>query len=148
MNELSNTIYPCLWFNHNAKDAVEFYCRVFKNSRILSESPMVVMFEINGQKMMGLNGGDKFTFNEATSFVIPCDTQQEIDYYWSTLTEGGQESMCGWLKDQFGVSWQVVPSNLSQLMSHPSNGRKVIETFLAMRKFDIEILTQIANTSS
>ncbi|HPI53094.1 MAG TPA: VOC family protein [Chitinophagaceae bacterium] len=146
MKTLSSPIYPCLWFNHNAKEAAEFYCTVFENSRIISESPIVVMFEINGQQMMGLNGGNKFTFNEATSFVIPCDTQDEIDYYWSALTQDGTESMCGWLNDKFGVSWQVVPSFLGKLMSHPTNGKRVMEAFLKMKKFDVELLMTIANS--
>lgn len=145
MKALSSPVYPCLWFHHNAKEAAEFYCAVFENSRILSESSLVVMFEINGQKMMGLNGGNQFNFNDATSFVIPCDTQDEIDYYWSALTQDGKESMCGWLKDKFGLSWQVVPSSLGKLMSHSTNGNRVMEALLKMKKIDMELLTMIAN---
>ena len=112
---MKNEIYPCLWFDGQAKAAAEFYCSVFKNSKILSESPMVVMFELNGKKFMGLNGGPHFTFTEAVSFVVNCDSQEEIDYYWDKLISGGGEpSMCGWLKDRFGLSWQVIPRKLME----------------------------------
>ncbi len=278
---MKNQIYPCLWFDGKAKDAAELYCSIFKNSKIITDTPMVVNFEIEGQKIMVLNGGPEFTinpsisffvtceddkeieylwkalskdgsvlmelntypwsekygwcadkfgmtwqifkgklsdvkqkivplflfshhqygnaesaikfytsifknsnienilhygkddaqaegkvmhaqfrlqekvfmamdgpgdhtfdFNEAVSFVIPCDTQEEIDYYWNALTKGGQESMCGWLKDKFGVSWQVVPTILSELMSDPKRAPKVVQAFLQMKKFDIEKLKQ------
>lgn len=272
------SMYPCLWFDGNAKNAAEFYCTVFKNSKINSENPLVVMFELSGLKLMGLNGGPQFkinpsisffftsesaaeidtiwnkladggnvlipldrypwsehygwvqdrfgvtwqlslpssdgfrqdltpsflftadrfgkaeeamifysgifersaivtlihypesdensgkvmyaefdlnqynliamdgpgvhnyTFNEAVSFVVECETQEEIDFYWEHLTEDGEESMCGWLKDKFGVSWQIVPSILSQLMADPSRSQRVINAFMKMRKFDIETL--------
>ena len=137
---MNNQIYPCLWFDGQAKAAADFYCSVFKNSKILSESPLVTMFELNGNKFMGLNGGPKFKFDEAISFVVNCDTQNEIDYYWNKLTEGGEESMCGWLKDKFGISWQIVPAILGQLMSDPSRAERVINAFMKMRKFDIETL--------
>jgi predicted 3-demethylubiquinone-9 3-methyltransferase (glyoxalase superfamily) len=101
---------------------------------------MVVNFELNGVEFMGLNGGPQFKFNESVSFVVNCDTQDEIDYYWSRLTEGGEESMCGWLKDKFGVSWQIVPIELAQLMSEPVKAERVINAFMNMRKLDIEIL--------
>jgi len=133
-------IYPCLWLETEAKSAAEFYCSVFPNSKIISENPMVVMFELNGTKFMGLNGNKKFRFNESASFVIECDDQDEIDHYWNKLTEGGEESMCGWLKDKHGVSWQVVPKILSQLMSDPSKSERVISAFLKMKKFDIQTL--------
>ena len=101
---------------------------------------MVVTFELNGKKFMGLNGGPKFKFTEAVSFVVECETQEEIDNYWSRLTEGGQESMCGWLKDKFGLSWQIVPSILSKLMSDPERAPRVMQAFMQMKKFDIEKL--------
>ena len=133
-------IYPCLWFDGQAKQAAEFYCSVFKNSRITTDTPMVVLFDLNGSKFMGLNGGPNFKFNEAVSFVVDCEDQAEIDYYWSKLTEGGEESMCGWLKDKFGVSWQIVPKVLGKLMSDPAKAPRVIEAFMKMKKFDIETL--------
>ncbi len=276
-----NPIYPCLWFDGQAKAAADFYCSIFKNSKIVSENPMVVIFELNGKKFMGLNGGpmfkftpaisifatfktisetneawdkimdggkalipidrqpwserygwaeDKFgmtwqisvvnspgdkpqlrpsflftnnqfgraeeavkfyssvfdksstdlmmhypkedernagkvmysefklnqydliamdgpdvhdyTFNEAVSFVVECETQKEIDFFWNELTEGGEESMCGWLKDKFGVSWQIVPAVLGKLMGDPERSQRVIQAFLKMKKFDIETLME------
>ena len=275
---MTNQIYPCLWFDGNAKAAAEFYCSLFKNSKITVDTPMVVSFELNGKKFMGLNGGphfkftpaisffvlcesiaetnelwnklidggsalmsidkypwserygwvkDKFgltwqvsvvnkegdkqkitasmlftgnkfgkaeeavnfytsvfnnsatdllihypdgdanagkvmysefnlnkhgliamdgpgdhayTFNEAVSFVVSCDTQEEIDYFWNKLTEGGAESMCGWLKDKFGVSWQIVPTVLGKLMTDPEKAPRVMQAFMQMKKFDIEKL--------
>jgi predicted 3-demethylubiquinone-9 3-methyltransferase (glyoxalase superfamily) len=274
---MNNTIHPCIWFDGNAKEAATFYCSIFPGSKITADTPMVVTFELNGKKFMGLNGGpmfkinpsisifvncktavetdaiynrlaeggeplmaigkydwserygwikdkygltwqvmlspeekicpsllftgDKFgkaeevinfytsvfdnsavnamhhypnetpfagkvlfadfslnqynmtamdgpgehayTFNEAVSFVVDCDTQEEIDYYWNKLTEGGAESMCGWLKDQFGISWQIVPTILGQLMSDPEKAPRVIQAFMQMKKFDIEKLKQV-----
>lgn len=137
-----NQIYPCLWFDGKAAEAAGFYCSVFKNSRIIADTPMVVTFELEGKKFMGLNGGPQFKFNEAVSFVVECETQAEIDYYWTKLTEGGQESQCGWLKDKFGLSWQIVPAVLGKLMSDPVKRPKVMEAFLKMKKFDIEKLMQ------
>jgi len=138
---MTNNIYPCLWFNGNAKEAAVFYCSIFPNSKIVNDSGMVVNFELNGQFFMGLNGGDNFKFNEAVSFVIPCKDQNEIDHYWHKLiAEGGSEGNCGWLKDKFGVSWQVVPTILGDLMSNPNNGQRVVEAFMKMKKFDIETL--------
>lgn len=139
--ENNNKIYTCLWYDGNALAAAEFYCSVFKNSKIITKTPMVVTFELNGRLFMGLNGGPMFKFNEAISLVIDCDTQQEIDYYWTQLTaDGGEESMCGWLKDKFGMSWQVVPSVLSKLMADPNKGERVMQAVMQMRKFDIEKL--------
>jgi predicted 3-demethylubiquinone-9 3-methyltransferase (glyoxalase superfamily) len=137
---MSNPIYPCLWFDGQAKEAADFYCTVFKDSKILSENSMVVNFELNGKKFMALNGGPHFKFNEAVSFVVECDTQEEIDHYWNKLTEGGSESMCGWLKDKYGVSWQIVPAVLGKLMSDPEKAPRVVQAFLKMKKFDIEAL--------
>lgn len=102
---------------------------------------MVVTFELDGKKFMGLNGGSNFKFNEAVSFVIACETQEEIDHYWKSLTaDGGQEGNCGWLKDKFGVSWQIVPTVLPNLLSDPSRAQKVMEVFMRMKKFDIQAL--------
>ena len=135
-----NQIYPCLWFDGQANTAADFYCSVFKNSKILSDNPMVVMFEINGTKFMALNGGPHFKFNESVSFVVNCDTQNDIDYYWEKLTDGGQESMCGWLKDKYGVSWQIVPTIIGELMSDPVRAERVTKAFMKMRKLEIETL--------
>ncbi len=137
---MKNQIYPCLWFDGQAKAAAEHYCSIFKNAKITDENPMVVNFEIDGQKFMGLNGGPHYKFSPATSFVIPCDTQEEIDYYWDKLGEGGVYNQCGWLDDKFGVSWQIVPTILGQLMADPEKGPKVVQAFLKMTKFDIEAL--------
>jgi predicted 3-demethylubiquinone-9 3-methyltransferase (glyoxalase superfamily) len=137
---MTHPIYPCLWFDGQAKAAADFYCGIFKNARIMEENPMVVIFELNGAKFMGLNGGPHFKFNEAVSFVVNCDTQEEIDYYWEKLTEDGEESMCGWLKDKYGVSWQIVPAILGSLMNDPEKGPRVVQAFLKMRKFDIKTL--------
>ncbi len=137
-----NPIYPCLWFNGQAKEAAEFYCSVFGNSKILSDNPIVVMIDLNGRKFMCLNGGPQFTPNEAVSFVVECETQEEIDHYWNKLTEGGEESMCGWLKDKYGVSWQIVPTILGKLMSDPQKSQRVVAAFMKMKKFDIEKLLQ------
>ena len=137
---MTNPIYPCLWFDDQAREAADFYCSIFKNSKITSDNPMVTMFEINGTKFMALNGGPKFNFTEAVSFTVNCDTQEEIDCYWNKLTEGGEESMCGWLKDKYGLSWQIVPSILGKLMSDPAKGNRVIDAFLKMKKFDIQTL--------
>ena len=140
---MTHKIYPCLWFDGKAKEAAEFYCSIFKDSKILSENPMVVIYEVNGTKFMGLNGGPIFKFNEAVSFVVNCDTQEEIDYYWEKLTDGGRESMCGWLVDKFGLSWQIVPSILGELMSDPQRAGRVTKAFMEMKKLDIEVLRNV-----
>jgi predicted 3-demethylubiquinone-9 3-methyltransferase (glyoxalase superfamily) len=137
---MKNPIYPCLWFNGNAKEAADFYCSVFPNAKITVDTPMVVNFEINGRKFMGLNGGPNFKFNEAVSFVIECANQKEIDHYWDALTKDGEESMCGWLKDKYGVSWQVIPANIGEIMSHPEHGERSMQALLKMRKLDIATL--------
>lgn len=137
---MTNPVYPCLWFDGQAKEAAEFYCSVFPNSRITSENPMVVNFDVNGRRFMGLNGGPHYKHTPAISFVIECGTQEEIDYYWNTLSEGGREDQCGWLQDKFGVSWQVVPAILAHLMSDPERSGRVVEAFMKMKKFDIETL--------
>jgi predicted 3-demethylubiquinone-9 3-methyltransferase (glyoxalase superfamily) len=141
---MAKQMYPCLWFDANARAAADFYCTIFPGSKIINDSGMVVNFELNGQFFMGLNGGNNFKFNEAVSFVIPCNNQEEIDHYWYNLiADGGEESMCGWCKDKFGLSWQVVPSILGQLMSNPEKGQRVVQAFMKMRKFDIEALQNV-----
>lgn len=137
---MTKQIYPCLWFDGKAKEAADYYCSVFKNSKIVSESPMVVIFELNDTKFMALNGGPQYKFSPANSYVIECDTQEEIDNYWEKLGSGGKYSKCGWLDDKFGVSWQIVPTILGQLMSNPAKSQKVVEAFMKMTKFDIEKL--------
>ncbi len=138
---MTNQMYPCLWFDGQAKAAAAFYCSIFPNAKITSENPMVVKWELNGNPFMGLNGGPQFKFNEAVSFAIECDTQEEIDHYWNNLiSNGGAESQCGWCKDQFGVSWQVVPKILGKLMADPEKGQRVVAAFMQMKKFDIEKL--------
>lgn len=137
---MTNPIFPCLWFNGNAKAAAEHYCSIFKNSKITAENPMVVNFELDGKKFMGLNGGPMYKFSPATSFVIECETQEEIDYFWTSLGAGGKYSKCGWLDDKFGVSWQIVPIVLGQLMADPEKAPRVVEAFMQMSKFEIEKL--------
>lgn len=138
---MTREIYPCLWFNTEAGEAAEYYCSIFENSKILSSNPIVTMFELNGKTFMALNGGPNFKFNEAVSFVVNCKDQQEIDHYWDSLTaNGGAESMCGWCKDKYGVSWQIVPEILGTLMSDRDKGPNVMQAFLKMKKFDIEAL--------
>jgi len=138
---MTNQIYPCLWFDNQAQDAAKFYCSVFKNSKITADNQMVVAFEMNGKKFIGLNAGPQFQFNEAISFVVDCETQEEIDYYWNKLTaDGGNEGSCGWLKDKFGVSWQIVPTVLPKLLSDPGKAQKVMQAYMQMKKFDIKTL--------
>lgn len=141
---MTNQLYPCLWFDGNAKAAAEFYCSVFKDSGITTDTPMVVNFEIKGQKFMCLNGGPHFKFNEAVSLVVECENQEEIDYYWNKLAaDGGQESMCGWLKDKFGFSWQIIPGMIGKWMTGPKASR-VMDEILKMKKIDIEKLVNAA----
>jgi predicted 3-demethylubiquinone-9 3-methyltransferase (glyoxalase superfamily) len=138
---MENRIYPCLWFDGQAQEAAKFYCSIFKNSKITADNQMVVTFELNGKKFMGLNAGPEFKFNEAVSFVVDCETQEEIDNYWEKLTsDGGNEGSCGWLKDKFGVSWQIVPTILPKLLSNPDKAKNVMEAYMKMKKFDIETL--------
>ncbi|MDB5021604.1 MAG: hypothetical protein JWQ28_2731 [Pedobacter sp.] len=149
-----------LWFNDQAVEAVKFYTSVFKNSKIGKTTrygkagfefhhkpegtPMTIEFEIEGQKFVALNGGSEFKFNEAVSFIVNCDTQEEIDYYWSKLEVNGDPNaqMCGWLKDQFGVSWQVVPSSLSSILCDPEKAELVMTALFTMKKPDIAALHQ------
>ena len=147
-----------LWFDGNAEEAANFYCSVFKNSRILNVvhsgdtpgpkgSVLVVDFELDGQNFTALNGGPQFKFNESISLVIHCDTQDEIDYYWEKLTsDGGQESMCGWLKDKYGLSWQVTPSILPELFRDDDQAKldRVMKAVMTMRKLDIATMQKAA----
>jgi predicted 3-demethylubiquinone-9 3-methyltransferase (glyoxalase superfamily) len=146
----------CLWFDNQAEEAAKHYTSIFKNSKIEGLSrygkegfdihhqkegtAMTVSFSINGQSFTALNGGPLFKFTEAVSLQIFCENQDEIDYYWSRLSEGGEEGQCGWLKDKYGLSWQVIPSILPKLMSDPAKSGRVTEAFLKMKKFDIEKL--------
>jgi predicted 3-demethylubiquinone-9 3-methyltransferase (glyoxalase superfamily) len=137
---MTKQLYPCLWFDGQAKAAATFYCSIFKNSKITAENPIVVTFELNDTKFMALNGGPKYKPTPANSYVIECETQQEIDHYWEKLGEGGRYDQCGWLDDKYGFSWQVVPTVLHKLMADPAKAPRVIEAFMKMSKFDIQTL--------
>jgi len=149
-------VYPFLWFDSRAEEAANLYCSIFPNSKVgkitrygkggpgPEGAVMTVSFTLDGQEFTALNAGPRFKFTEAISFVIPCKDQNEIDYYWSKLTaNGGEESMCGWLKDKFGLSWQVIPQNISELMSDadPQKAGRVVQALLQMNKLDIAKLT-------
>jgi len=150
----SKTLTTCLWFDTEGEAAANFYTSIFKDSRLERVSRyteagpgragtvMTVEFELNGQKFVALNGGPLFDFNQAISFQIPCADQDEVDYYWSKLAEGGQEVACGWLTDKYGLSWQVVPTVLIEMISDPDpeKARRTTEAMLAMTKFDIAAL--------
>lgn len=137
---MKNSIYPCIWLDGKAKEAAEYYCSIFPDSKVTSENPFVSLFELNGNKFMALNGGPEFKPNEAVSFVVTCENQTEIDFYWEKLTAGGEEGKCGWLKDKYGISWQIVPAILGKLMSDPTKAPKVMYAFMQMKKFEIEKL--------
>ena len=133
-------ITPYLWFDNRAQEAAEFYCSVFKNARIISSSYALVEFELEGMNFIGINGGPQFKFTEAVSFFILCEDQEEVNYFWDHLTSGGgQESMCGWCRDKFGLSWQVVPLRLIEIMKSgdPEKTGKATDAMLKMRKIDI-----------
>jgi predicted 3-demethylubiquinone-9 3-methyltransferase (glyoxalase superfamily) len=152
------TITPCLWFDDQAGDAVAFYTAIFKNSKIVkvvrygeagrevhgrpAGSVMTVAFELDGQSFTALNGGPVFKFNEAISFQVNCDTQEEVDYYWNKLSEKGDEraQQCGWLKDKYGVSWQIVPRILPELISDPDSekSQRAVQAMMKMKKLDID----------
>ena len=142
---MSNKIYPCLWFDGDAQSAADFYCSIFPNSKILNQTPFVSVYELDGNRYMNLNGGPEFKFNEAISLVISCDNQEELDYFWNRLTEGGEEGKCGWMKDKFGVSWQIVPKILGELMSDQEKAPKVMYAFMQMKKLIIEDLIKASN---
>ena len=151
-------ITPFLWFDGKAEEAARFYCSIFKNSKLgtvarygeagadVSGQPkatvMTVDFRLNGQEFIALNGGPIFKFTEAISFVVNCKTQKEVDYYWEKLSKGGKKSQCGWLKDKFGVSWQVVPTGIGQLFGgkNPKKSERAMKAMLKMSKLDIDAL--------
>jgi predicted 3-demethylubiquinone-9 3-methyltransferase (glyoxalase superfamily) len=147
-------ITPFLWFDSNAEEAVDFYLTVFKNSRRLDHlrsiddsqgakgKVITISFELDGQKFTALNGGPDYKFTEAISFFVRCDSQQEVDYYWSKLTEGGSEIQCGWLKDKFGLCWQIVPTRLPELIKHP----KAFQAMLKMKKIDLAELERASQS--
>jgi predicted 3-demethylubiquinone-9 3-methyltransferase (glyoxalase superfamily) len=155
--KIQQKITPFLWFDTQAEEAAEFYTLIFENSRITrisryevgrevhgkeAGSVLTVAFEIEGQAFIALNGGPYFKFNEAVSFQVMCETQDEIDYFWSRLSEGGQEGQCGWLKDKYGLSWQVVPSALPQMLTDADGAKseRVMKALLQMKKFDLQAL--------
>jgi predicted 3-demethylubiquinone-9 3-methyltransferase (glyoxalase superfamily) len=156
---LQAQIIPNLWFDTEAEEAAEFYLSVFKNSRIVNVthyteagprepgSVMTVEFELDGQRFVGINGGPQFKFDEAISFQIACETQDEIDYYWEALSEDGEEGPCGWLKDRYGLSWQVVPTGMDELFADPDPKRaeRAMKAMLGMRKLDIAALRAAAD---
>lgn len=156
-------ITPFLWFDNNAEEAVNFYTSIFKNSRIgkiarytgegakasgqKEGTLMTVSFNLNGQDFTAINGGPIFKFTEAISFVVNCENQEEVDNYWNKLTEGGQEVQCGWLKDKYGLSWQIVPKQLIELMSSPDKAKagRAMQAMLKMKKIDIKALQEAAD---
>ena len=152
-------ISPCLWFDNQAEEAVNFYLSIFKNAKIKSTtrfgeagpgpkgSVMVIAFELDGVELIALNGGPIFKFNEAVSLSISCQSQAEVDHYWNKLTAGGTESQCGWLKDKYGVSWQVVPLPLTELMASSDAPRvkRMTEAMFKMKKLDIAVLEKAFN---
>ena len=151
-------ITPCLWFDTEGEDAARFYTSVFPNSRILDVSRygeagprpagtvMTVEFELDGRRFVALNGGPDFTFNEAISFQVSCEGQEEVDSYWSKLSEGGEEGPCGWLKDRFGLSWQIIPTRLPELLgdSDREKSQRVMAAMLKMGKIEIDELERAA----
>ena len=155
-------ITPFLWFDDNAEEAVKFYTSIFKNSKIRKMarygeegekiagrpkgSVMTVEFQLEGQQFIALNGGPIFKFTEAISFVVNCETQEEVDYYWEKLSQGGKEVQCGWLKDKYGLSWQIVPTVLSELLSDKdaAKAQRVMQAMLKMVKLDVKKLKQAA----
>jgi predicted 3-demethylubiquinone-9 3-methyltransferase (glyoxalase superfamily) len=153
-----HNVTPCLWFDTEAEDAATFYTSLFPNSRISEVSrygsagprpegmAMTVAFELDGRSFVALNGGPQYTFSEAVSFQVSCADQAEVDGLWSALTEGGEEGPCGWLKDRFGLSWQIVPTRLVELLRDPDEGRsqRVMQSMLSMRKIQIDELERAA----
>ena len=149
-------ITPFLWFNDRAEEAMNFYISIFKNSRTGSVmrygeagpgpkgSVMTATFELDGQEFIALNGGPAFTFTPAVSFFVRCETQEEVDYYWTRLSEGGETVQCGWLRDKFGLSWQIVPVVLLRLLQDedPAKSRRVMEAMLKMTRLDVGLLTR------
>jgi predicted 3-demethylubiquinone-9 3-methyltransferase (glyoxalase superfamily) len=156
-----NKVTPCLWFDTQGEEAAKFYTSIFKNSRIVevtrygSAGPrpegmvMVVSFELDGQPFIALNGGPEFTFDEAISFEVNCDSQEEVDEFWTKLSAGGEESVCGWLKDKYGVSWQIVPTILNELIRDPDPERaqRAMKAMLGMKKLDVAELKRAADSA-
>jgi predicted 3-demethylubiquinone-9 3-methyltransferase (glyoxalase superfamily) len=156
---MKQQIKPNLWFDTEAEDAANFYTSIFDDSRIVSVSRytegsprpagmvMAVEFELNGQRFIGINGGPEFKFNEAISFLITCETQEEIDRYWELLTDGGEEGPCGWCKDRYGVSWQVAPSGIEEMLANPDQERakRAMQAMMQMRKIDLAALREAAD---
>ena len=156
---MQQKIVPNLWFDTEAEEAAEFYVSVFENARIVSSTRyteagpreagmvMTVEFELDGQRFVGINGGPEFKFDEAVSFQISCETQDEVDYYWEKLSEGGAEGPCGWLKDRYGLSWQVVPTGMEELFADPDpeRAKRAMEAMLKMSKLDIAALRSAAD---
>jgi predicted 3-demethylubiquinone-9 3-methyltransferase (glyoxalase superfamily) len=156
---MKQKIVPNLWFDTEAEEAADFYVSLFRNSRVVNVARyteagprpagmvMTVEFELDGQRFVGINGGPEFKFDEAVSFQIACEDQDEVDYFWEQLTEGGAESQCGWLKDRFGLSWQVVPTGMEELFADPDpeRARRAMEAMLKMRKLDIAELRRAAS---
>ena len=154
MSSMAN-ITPCLWFDGNGLEAAEFYVSQFPDSRIdgvspgPDGSPLMISFTLMGRPFQALNGGPQFAFTEAVSLVVPCDGQAEVDHYWAALTDGGEESQCGWLKDRYGLSWQVVPSQLGEILGDPDPGRaaRATEAMLQMRKIDLDVMRAAADSA-
>ena len=155
---MAQKIVPNLWFDTEAEEAAAFYCEVFENSRIVSvthypESSdragavLTVEWELDGERFVGINGGPPFKFDEAVSLAISCKDQDEVDYYWGRLTDGGEESMCGWLKDRYGLSWQVIPEGMEELFSDPDPRRadRAWKAMMGMRKLDLAALRSAAD---
>ena len=156
MEPNSETLTTCLWFNYNGREAAEYYVGLFPNSRVLSnwvtqadtpgnaaKTEVVVNFELFGQPFIALNGGPMFTHSEAVSFQIPCKTQADVDHYWDRMiADGGVESQCGWLKDKFGISWQICPAEMNQYLggSDAEGSKRATEAMLKMKKIDLEVM--------
>jgi len=145
---MDTNITPCLWFDHEGEEAARFWVSVFPNSRIVGVTPPMTSFELNGQRLLALDGGPAHAgFSETFSLQVLCDTQEEVDRYWEALTaDGGRESMCGWLEDTFGFSWQIVPRVLPELLMDPDRAKaqRVLDCMLQMRKLDIAALEAAA----
>ena len=137
-------IVPFLWFDGKAEEAAKFYVSIFKNSKVVSATPMSVTFELEGQPFYALNGGPQFKFTPAISLFVNCETQQEVDELWSKLTAGGSDEQCGWLKDKYGLAWQIIPKTLGRLLNdkNPKKANAAMQAMLKMKKIDIKALQQ------
>jgi predicted 3-demethylubiquinone-9 3-methyltransferase (glyoxalase superfamily) len=154
-------IIPNLWFDTEAEQAAQYYTTVFPNSRIVTKTHypegapreagmvMTVEFDLDGQRFVGINGGPEFTFDEAVSFQVTCESQEEIDYYWERLSDGGEEGPCGWLKDRFGLAWQVAPKGMDEMFADPDPGRaqRAMQAMLKMKKIDVAELERAADAA-